>query len=439
MADHRTKPRNRHKGTPGEPIIQPYNEKARPDLKWKVKFKLKDKWLSRKFRLKKDAQTFHNEKVAEFRNLGVQTANALSESLKREAISAQELLGDLSLLEAARHYREHIRRTSDGQTIQNLLPTFLAHLRDERSVGIRHLNDISGRLNRFAETFGAYHPATVSPNEVMDWLANLKVSVKPKATLEREILDEDLSVLSRRHYRAALRNFFAWCIDNDLCTSMPIRGKPPRIREASAPAIWTPGELAKVLRLLFDWNPEQTSSTDGKRSGNYPTKIPEKMDILANIVICAFGGLRQSEFERLHWEHVYLPHDVIDLSGITTKNTPSNRHITIRPTLHAWLERFFSKASGPCLKPNFPNRLAAFRRYLRSHGLEWQPNILRHSYASYLMGELKDAPAVAAQMGHVGQETLYKHYSKPVYRDQAAEYWKITPSTLDTTESQQML
>ncbi len=431
MADHRSKSRKRHRGAPGEPVMEPYNEKARPHLKWRVKFKLKGKWHSRKFALKKEARLFLDEKIAEFRNLGVRKANILSESLKREAIEAKELLGELSLLEAARHYLAYIRQTSDGQTIKTLVPLFLNHLRDERGVGARHLKDVSGRLNRFAESFAERHPATISPTEFADWLGNLKVCVKPKATTEREILDEDLSVQSRRHYRAVLRNFFAWCLDNNYCSVMPIRGKPPRIRDVAAPAIWTPSELAKAIILFFDWNPAQTRKKKGKRNGNYPVKAPEKMDILANIVLCAFGGLRQSEFERLHWEHVYLDHDTIDLSEITTKNTPSNRHVAIRPNLRAWLKKHFPRLSGPCRKPNFPNRLAAFRNFLQSQGLQWQPNVLRHSYASYLMGELKDAAYVATQMGHIGQGTLYKHYSKPVYRNQAARYWGLTPDTLN--------
>ncbi|QYY36862.1 tyrosine-type recombinase/integrase [Ruficoccus sp. ZRK36] len=430
MEDYRRRPRKRATGAPGEPVLQSYNEKARPDLKWRVKYKQEGAWKVRKFKLKKEAQRFHNEKVAEFRNLGVEMANALSEELKREALDAQEVLGGLSLVEAAKHYRAYVQRTSSGEKVTNLVQAFLRHLRDDRGVGPRHLNDVAGRLGRFAEDFGQHHPAAISPTEVADWLGTLKASIKPKGATEREVLEVDLSVQSRRHYRAALHNFFAWCVDNDHCASIPVRGRPPRVREAQSLAIWTPTELARVIQILFDWSPDQTKSKEGKRTGNYPTKVPEKMDILANIVICAFGGLRQSEFERLHWEHIHLAHDIIDLSDITTKNTPSNRHVTIRPTLRAWLEVFFAFESGPCIKPNFPNRLAAFRQHLRDKGMEWKQNVLRHSFASYLMGELQDAAKVAAQMGHVGQGTLYKHYSKPVYRDHATAYWSLTPDSL---------
>lgn len=430
MEDYRTRPRKRAKGAPGEPVIQPYNEKARPDHKWRVKYKQDGSWKVRKFRLKKDARHFHNEKVAEFRNLGIEQANALSEQLKREALDAQEVLNGLSLVEAAKYYRAYVEQTSSGETVANLVQAFLRHLRDDRGVGSRHLHDVTGRLGRFAEDFGERHPAAISPAEISDWLGSLKASVKPKATTEREVLDEELSPQSRRHYRAALHNFFAWCVDHNHCATVPVKGRPPRVRDAQPPAIWTPTELARVIQILFDWSPEQTKRKEGKRTGNYPTKVPEKMDILANIVICAFAGLRQSEFERLHWDHIHLKHDIIDLSDITTKNTPSNRHVAIRPTLRAWLQEFFVFEPGPCIKSNFPNRLGAFRQHLRDKGMEWKQNVLRHSFASYLMGELQDAAKVAAQMGHVGQGTLYKHYSKPVYRDHATAYWSLTPDSL---------
>ncbi len=45
------------------------------------------------------AMRFHNGKAAELCNPGIK----ISETLKREAIEAKEILGELSLPEAARH------------------------------------------------------------------------------------------------------------------------------------------------------------------------------------------------------------------------------------------------------------------------------------------------------------------------------------------------
>ena len=59
---------------------------------------------------------------------------------------------------------------------------------------------------------------------------------------------------------------------------------------------------------------------------------------------------------------------------------------------------------------------------------KWPSNALRHSFASYYLARFDDAPKLALQLGHVGQDIIFRHYREVVTRQDAARYWKINPA-----------
>lgn len=59
---------------------------------------------------------------------------------------------------------------------------------------------------------------------------------------------------------------------------------------------------------------------------------------------------------------------------------------------------------------------------------EWPSNALRHSYGSYYLAELRDAAALALQMGN-SPRMIFKHYREIVKPKDAARYWNIMPGT----------
>jgi integrase len=59
----------------------------------------------------------------------------------------------------------------------------------------------------------------------------------------------------------------------------------------------------------------------------------------------------------------------------------------------------------------------------------WPQNGLRHSFASYRLAAIHDAPRVAAELGHTSPQLLYSAYREVVLSDEAERYWKITPAT----------
>src|SRR5207248_10808323 len=59
----------------------------------------------------------------------------------------------------------------------------------------------------------------------------------------------------------------------------------------------------------------------------------------------------------------------------------------------------------------------------------WPKNGLRHSFASYRLAAIHDAPRVAADLGHTSPQMLYSTYRELVLPEEAERFWKIVPDS----------
>ena len=57
----------------------------------------------------------------------------------------------------------------------------------------------------------------------------------------------------------------------------------------------------------------------------------------------------------------------------------------------------------------------------------WPGNGLRHSFASYRLAAIHDAPRVASELGHTSPQMLYSTYRELVLPEEAERYWKLIP------------
>jgi integrase len=81
--------------------------------------------------------------------------------------------------------------------------------------------------------------------------------------------------------------------------------------------------------------------------------------------------------------------------------------------------------SGQLVPVNARNKLDVIRK---AAGLtHWPKNGLRHSFASYRLAAIQDAPRVAAELGHTSPQMLYSTYRELVLPEEAERYWSITP------------
>lgn len=72
--------------------------------------------------------------------------------------------------------------------------------------------------------------------------------------------------------------------------------------------------------------------------------------------------------------------------------------------------------------------LAGYGKAIAAGLTKWPKNGLRHSFASYRLTAINDAPRVASELGHTSPQMLYSTYREVVRPEEAERYWKIEPS-----------
>ncbi len=247
-----------------------------------------------------------------------------------------------TITDAADFYLNHLTAAESAQ-IGTLVDDYL-RTRQRAGLSERHFSDISSRLGRFKEDFGARPVRTIGAQEVEDWLFGTRGN------------GDALSAQTVSNRRAILHAFFAWLHQQKKIEYNPVAAiaKPKVIR--GAPEIWTPTDLEKLLKAA----------------------PPELVPILA---IGAFAGLRTSELLRLEWSEVALERGFIEVTAGKTKSA-RRRLVKIEPNLMAWLKPYANRTGGQIWPKGWRSYHEATAKLCRDLGLEWPENGLRHSFAS---------------------------------------------------------
>ena len=288
----------------------------------------------------------------------------------------------IELLDLINEAIEAKEKNTFNATIQDLIDARVLQAQKKRSAP-RHLRDLEQHLNRFAGAFGKRLASEVRPEEIEKWIHGL--NVKP---------------ITFHNYKRAIGSIFTLGVKQGKVPSNPvIRVEAPKVIR-SAPRILTPAELSAVLEAATD-------------------------SLLPIMVLQAFAGVRRAEAERLSWDLIHLDTEIpcVELPSEVTK-TNRRRTIELQPNAAAWLR----------LCPRRPGLLGttedAYRKELaeaaKAADIDWEVNLLRHSYGSYRMGQVKNAAVVAEEMGNSPNvvRTFYHNLVRP---EAVAKYWHIMP------------
>ena len=144
-------------------------------------------------------------------------------------------------------------------------------------------------------------------------------------------------------------------------------------------------------------------------------------------VMGLFCGLRHEELIRLQWGDV-IPGRIHVRAEVAKKRR--ERYCDIPDVLALWLAYYRTAFAGTLKLPSAPIgwSRAHHRALLAENGLTWPRNVLRHSFGSYHLTQNENAPLTAMLMGQTNPDVLYKHYRALVTREDAAEYWSLTPA-----------
>jgi integrase len=278
-------------------------------------------------------------------------------------------------------YFERVRRS--GISVAQLAKEVLAaKQRDGRAP--MYLADLRKRLARFCADFGNRPIAAITIEELDNWLRDLPLSPK-----------------SRANFRANIGVLFSYASNRRIIDFNPIvHTAKPKLPD-NPPEIFAVDELRALLESANRISP----------------------DVLPMLAIGAFAGLREAEIQRLDFSEVDLVRGHIEVKAAKAKSA-RRRIVPIQPNLAAWLQPY-SGMTGRVVPAGARRKLARVRKAAKL--VRWPNNGLRHSFASYRLAAIHDAPRVSVELGHTSPQMLYSTYRELVLPTEAERYWKIVP------------
>lgn len=278
-------------------------------------------------------------------------------------------------------YLERVRR--HGITVAQLRDEVIEAKRaDGRSVV--YLRDLRYRLGRFVQDFGNRPVAGITMDELDKWMRGLPFSPQ-----------------SRTNYRTIIGLLFSHAESRGIVEKNPVSHTAKPKLANRPPDILSVDELSALL--------EAAQRTH--------------VGVLPMLAIGAFAGLRDAEIQRLDWSEVDFARGHIEVKATKAKSA-RRRIVPILPNLAAWLQPYAGMA-GRVVPAGARRKLARVREAAKL--ARWPNNGLRHSFASYRLAAIHDAPRVAAELGHTSPQMLYGTYRELVLPSEAERYWKIAP------------
>jgi integrase len=293
-----------------------------------------------------------------------------------------QLCGD-SILTAV---KEHLTRKRNVQErrVDQVVDELLLDKRKSRDNGElspKYVYQISSDLTRFKNAFHTNITA-VTPAMIEDWIKG-----------------QDIVARTRNNLRSSIVTLFNFARTRGyLPKGVPTDAEDvPRAKDRGGKiGILPPKQLASVI-----------------------SKVPA--DVQLYLALGAFTGMRTSEILRLDWSQVNFERGHITVAPEKAK-TATRRLVPIQPNLMQWLAPYRGR-TGHIFDKNVNEGAIAFAK---SQGVVWPHNCLRHSYASYRLAMVPDAPRVALEMGNSPQK-LMTNYRELADEHDAAAWFSISP------------
>lgn len=333
------------------------------------------------FRTQRDARVWLRKTQARMKKEG-EVAIHMPERLRIDALACAAKLKPYgkTITDATDHYLAHLEMVSRSCTVQALIVEFMAS-KTQDGASERYLKDLRNRLAIFEMDFGAVNAGEALPNQIDDWLRNLKGAAQ-----------------TRNNFRTILRTLFEYAVSRGYAKENVVAKLAKAKVVRGDPEIFTPAQMQSVLE-----------------------KAPR--DFIPYLAIGAFAGLRSAEIERLDWSEIDLTGKLIHIKAEKSKSA-QRRLVGISKNLLAWLVPYSSKEGLVA----DPERVRVARaKTCEAAKIVWPANVLRHSFASYHLAYHQNAATTATQLGHASPVMLYKHYRELVKPDAAAQWWSISP------------
>ena len=263
-----------------------------------------------------------------------------------------------------------------------------ACLLHKRDLGVTesHLGPLGVKLERIAEVFGD-RPCDQITTEELESYVRLRARTPH----------------TWRNYRRDLGIVFNFAIQRGRATRNPAKNMPKPQFFDRPPVII---RIESVTRLLRFCN----------------------VNLYPYVTLGLFAGLRPFETVRLKRQDINLVAKVLTVTGKRSRSR-SRRHVTISLNLAQWLDGWDPPGH------TYWHVRDMIQSASRTSGVELDPDVFRHSFASHHLALHRDAALTAHEMGHQNQETLYRHYRELVSQEEGRRYFEISPSVLPNGET----
>lgn len=216
----------------------------------------------------------------------------------------------------------------------------------------------------------------------------------------------------RLAYRATLRGrisaLFRFAVRRGYRVDNPCERLEAVRVTAPPPAILTVAQTQTCLQLL---------------NADYPRA-------LGWFVLTTFCGLRPEEATQTRWGDIDFAEGWIRVEAQTTK-VRQRRVVYPRPEALKWL-REARRLEAALPLPHAAHRKALAKLREALGWTAWPKDVTRHSAASYWLATEGSASKVAENLGH-SERTLQSHYKALVTREEAREFWGLSPRQLSRT------
>ncbi len=320
---------------------------------------------------------------------GGASAFAITQAQIADATWAYGQLGSIPIRDAVSYYLEHARPKGGLKPLSVVIGE---HLESLKKSGAAERYGYAQRISCELLLRELKHDAGEDP----------QISTITKQDIEAVADRQNWKPLNKRNYLRDWSMLFRFGVMQDYRVTNPLdKIVRPRVRRKD-PEIYTVDEAAALLRTAHN----------------------DLMPILPFVCLGLFGGVRVEELKRMTWEMV--ENKYIALRTTVTKKGAEPRDIAFTPNLAEWL-KLCRESIGPVV-PSPPVRWWTDALYDRV-GFR-KRNALRHSFASYYLAFTNSPEEAQLALGQQTPSVLFKHYRQVVRREQADEYFALTPNTV---------
>jgi integrase len=344
---------------------------------------------------KKSAELYAIEITSNARKVAASNRSFISDDLLKEATEGAQKLAPFgkSIADAIEFYIQHLTSESekDLTSISEVANQRLSKMLKEGKTR-QHINKTKSIWDKLSNAFDDAPISSLTVDDLEFWIDSFEFN----------------SSTTKANYRTALNILFNHALKRGIITNNVAQSVAEYEKRTSTDFL-TPEQVSQLL-----------------------SHCPE--EIIPAIAICFFCGIRpdylNGEISRLDWKDIRLHKKVIRLDGRKTK-TKEFRTVNIEPNLVAWLEPH-AKAAGlvGANKSRFRRLWEQARKDAGLWGANWPHDATRNSFATYHIELYGNEFKTATQTGHGDVKTLRKNYKDLTDKEDAIDYFSITPATV---------